>query len=103
MKVDKYDKENISYDKENTPYKAHTPYAAGLMMVCPGEKINDIMIETFFSEDYSIILDKFEDRSTSLLYDLIVRISIIARNLTILWILKHITLQIKTLMLVYTN
>lgn len=103
--------------KTNTPYKAHTPYAAGLMMVCPGEKINDIMIETFFSEDYSIILDKFEDRSTKLLYDLIVRISIIARKeksvLTIYFhnfsrfdgiiLLKHITLhhknyRLKTLM-----
>ena len=43
----------------------HKPYAAGLMMVRPGEEINNhIMIDTYFSEDYSIIMDSFEDRST---------------------------------------
>lgn len=52
----------------------HKPYAAGLMMVRPGEQFNDIMIDTYFSEDYSIILDSFEDRSTKVLNDLILRI-----------------------------
>ncbi len=37
----------------------HKPYAAGLLMVRPGEQINDIMIDTYFSEDYSLILDSF--------------------------------------------
>lgn len=31
----------------------HKPYAAGLMLVRPGEELNEIMIETYFSEDYS--------------------------------------------------
>lgn len=58
----------------------HKPYAAGLMMVRPGEQIYDIMIDTYFSEDYSIILDSFEERSTKVLYDLVLRISTIVRQ-----------------------
>lgn len=58
----------------------HKPYAAGLMMVRPGEEFNDIMIETYFSEDYSIILDSFEERSTKVLYDFVCRISTIVRQ-----------------------
>lgn len=58
----------------------HKPYAAGLMMVRPGEEINEIMIDTYFSEDYSIILDSFEERSTKVLYDLVLRISTIVRQ-----------------------
>ena len=58
----------------------HKPYAAGIMMVRPGEQINDIMIDTYFSEDYSIILDSFEERSTKVLYDLVLRISTIVRQ-----------------------
>lgn len=58
----------------------HKPYAAGLLMVRPGEEINDLKIETYFSEDYSIILDSFEDRSTKVLYDLVLRISTIVRQ-----------------------
>lgn len=58
----------------------HKPYAAGLLMVRPGEQISDIMIDTYFSEDYSIILDSFEERSTKVLYDLVLRISTIVRQ-----------------------
>lgn len=58
----------------------HTPYAAGLLMVRPGERINDLMIDTYFSEDYSIILDSFEERSTKVLYDLVLRISTIVKQ-----------------------
>ena len=32
--------------------QVHFPYAVGLMMVRPGEQINEIMIDTYFSEDY---------------------------------------------------
>ena len=39
-----------------------------------------MLIDTYFSEDYSIILDSFEDRSTKVLYDLVKRISTIARQ-----------------------
>lgn len=65
----------------------HKPYAAGLLMVRPGEQINDLMIDTYFSEDYSIILDSFEERSTKVLYDLVLRISTIVRQ-------EHSTLTI---------
>jgi hypothetical protein len=58
----------------------HKPYAAGLMMVRPGEEISHILIDTYFSEDYSIILDSFEDRSNKVLYDLVLRISTIVRQ-----------------------
>lgn len=58
----------------------HTPYAAGVLMVRPGEQINDIMIDTYFSEDYSITMDSFEERSTKVLYDLVLRISTIVRQ-----------------------
>nr|YP_010127582.1 DNA-polymerase-like [Bougainvillea spectabilis]QPP04906.1 DNA-polymerase-like [Bougainvillea spectabilis] len=45
----------------------HKPYAAGLMMVRPGEPLNNISIDTYFSEDYSIIFDDectFSEEST---------------------------------------
>ena len=58
----------------------HKPYAAGLLMVRPGEQINDLLIDSYFSEDYSIILDSFEERSTKVLYDLVLRISRIVRQ-----------------------
>lgn len=58
----------------------HKPYAAGLLMVRPGEEIKDIMVESYFSEDYSLILDSFEERSTKVLYDLVLRIATIARE-----------------------
>ncbi|KAF3451250.1 hypothetical protein FNV43_RR07345 [Rhamnella rubrinervis] len=49
-------------------------------MVCPSEEFNEIMIDTYFSEDYSIILDSFEERSTKILYDLVLRISMIVKQ-----------------------
>lgn len=58
----------------------HKPYAAGLLLVRPGEEINDMYIDTYFSEDYSIILDSFEERSNKVLYDLVSRISTIVRQ-----------------------
>ncbi|KAJ8746889.1 hypothetical protein K2173_010161 (mitochondrion) [Erythroxylum novogranatense] len=42
----------------------HYPYAVGYMLVRPGDDLNPIHIDTYFSEDYSIILDSFEERST---------------------------------------
>ncbi|KAL0307813.1 UNVERIFIED_CONTAM: DNA polymerase [Sesamum angustifolium] len=46
----------------------HKPYAAGLLVVYPGKQIPDIMIiDTYFSEDYSIILNSFEERSRNML------------------------------------
>ncbi|KAJ8425848.1 hypothetical protein Cgig2_000480 [Carnegiea gigantea] len=69
----------------------HKPYAAGLMMVRPNEVINqNVLIETFFSEDDKIITDSFEDRSTKVLNDLIIRIlSIVRRKRSALTIYFH--------------
>ena len=59
----------------------HKPYAAGLLLVRPGEEIHpNCRIDTYFSEDYSIILDSFERRSTKVLNDLVNRIAVIARQ-----------------------
>lgn len=60
----------------------HKPYAAGLLKVMPGEDLSskDKCIETYFSEDYTIILSSFEERSTKVLFDLIERISTIVKK-----------------------
>ncbi|XP_038683072.1 DNA polymerase-like [Tripterygium wilfordii] len=58
----------------------HKPYAAGLMLVRPGEEISSLMIDTYFSEDYSIIFSSKEEKSTKVLYDLVLRISTIVRQ-----------------------
>ena len=59
----------------------HKPYAAGLLLVRPGEVLDpNCRIDTYFSEDYSIILDSFDRRSTKVLNDLVLRISTIARQ-----------------------
>lgn len=68
------DTETITIDN------VHKPYAAGLMMVRPGKEINKMLIDTYFSEDYSLILDSFEERSTKVLYDLVKRIARIVRQ-----------------------
>lgn len=58
----------------------HTPYAAGFLMVRPGEKISDLLIETYFSEDNSLIFDSFEDRSTKVLHALVLRIESVVKK-----------------------
>ncbi|KAF3951624.1 hypothetical protein CMV_022749 [Castanea mollissima] len=60
--------------------QVHFPYAVGLMMVRPGEQINEIMIDTYFSEDYKILFKKFEDRSTKVLNYFVLRILTIVRQ-----------------------
>ncbi|KAK2995369.1 hypothetical protein RJ640_029001 [Escallonia rubra] len=70
----------------------HYPYAAGLLKVMPGDDLSskEECIETYFSEDYSIILDSFEERSTKVLFDLIERIStIIEKDKSIRTIYLH--------------
>lgn len=55
------------------------------MKVLPGEtgeKINACnarLIDTYFSEDYSILIDSFEGRSQKLMFDFIERIAAIVR------------------------
>lgn len=65
------DLETILHNDVQTP---------GLLKVSPGKAINEVLIETYFSEDYLIILKNFEDRSTKLLKDFVTRISTIARK-----------------------
>lgn len=60
--------------------QVHFPYAVGLMLLRPGKKINDIMIDTYFSEDYKILFSQFEDRSTKVLNDFVLRILTIVRQ-----------------------
>jgi len=57
----------------------HKPYAAGLMLVRPGDKLQDSIIETYYSENYLHIDDSFEDRSKKMLSDFIDRIAALVR------------------------
>lgn len=51
------------------------------MMVHPGRKINeDKIIHTYFSEDYCIIKDTFEERSIKLLIDMVCKIEALVRQ-----------------------
>ncbi|WOL17415.1 DNA polymerase-like [Canna indica] len=61
----------------------HKPYAIGLLLVRPGSILDNethIMIETYFSEDDSIIMDSFEERSAKVLYDLVTRINTLVKQ-----------------------
>jgi hypothetical protein len=58
----------------------HRPYAAGLMLVHPGQDIIHSPITTFFSEDYSIIISSFEGRSEKVLKDLVFKIKAISQK-----------------------
>lgn len=58
----------------------HMPYAAGLMEVSPGENISNKIITTYFSEEYSLILDSFEDRSQKVLFDFVKMCEILSRK-----------------------
>lgn len=86
----------------------HTPYAAGVMMVIPGQDLKTQTIYTYFSEDYTpTIFKSFEERSNKLLDDFILRIiSIIKQNPSIrtvyfhnfsrfdgIFVLKHLALH----------
>ncbi|GJW28586.1 DNA polymerase-like protein [Tanacetum coccineum] len=56
----------------NNIYK---PYAVGLMLVHPGKMIEkDMIIHTYYSEDYKVILDSFEERSRKVMIDLISKV-----------------------------
>ena len=70
----------------------HKPYAAGVMMVHPGDNIkNNSRIDSYFSEDYSsFVFESFEARSSKLLSDFIHRIiSIIKQNPAIQTVYFH--------------
>ncbi|XP_016182637.1 uncharacterized protein LOC107624706 [Arachis ipaensis] len=73
--------------------EVHKPYAAGLMLVRPNDAIGQISmkhIDTYFSEDYDIIIHSFEDRSQKVLNDLVLRISALVReNNTYLTVYFH--------------
>lgn len=58
----------------------HRPYSAGLLIVRPGKHLKDDMIETYYSEDYSLLVKNIEDKGTKVLYDLVLRISAIVKK-----------------------
>ena len=53
------------------------PYAAGLLVVNPGDDVAamDDQIDTYFFEDYNLIIPSLEERSTKMLVDFIERIA----------------------------
>lgn len=61
----------------------HVPYAAGLLVVHPGNDVaaNEGHIYNYFSEDYSMIIPSFEERSTKMLVDFIERIAFLVSQL----------------------
>ncbi|XP_055814596.1 DNA polymerase-like [Solanum dulcamara] len=95
------DLETLITGEENT----HKPYAAGLMLVLPKEPVKYNRVETYFSEDYNITINSFDERSSKVLEDFVSRIEHIAKGfrpaLTIyfhnlgrfdgLFLLKHLT------------
>ncbi|GKE18548.1 DNA polymerase-like protein [Tanacetum coccineum] len=58
----------------------HKPYAAGLMVVRPGKDITREFIDIYFSKDYSILSEEFEDRSDKVLYEMLHRIEALGRR-----------------------
>lgn len=59
----------------------HVPYALGVMMVIPGERLMLNRIDTYFSEDYSsLIFPTFEERSTQMLDSFIFRIASLTKQ-----------------------
>ena len=56
---------------------AHVPYAAGFLLVHPGDDVAaiDDQIDTYFSEEYNFILPSFEERSTKMLVEFLERIA----------------------------
>ena len=53
------------------------PYAAGLLVVNPGDDVAamDDQIDTYFFEDYNLIIPSLEERSTKMFVDFIERIA----------------------------
>jgi hypothetical protein len=53
------------------------PYAAGLLVVNPGDDVAamDDQIDTYFCEDYNLIIPSLEERSTKMLVDFMERIA----------------------------
>ncbi|XP_060200352.1 DNA polymerase-like [Lycium barbarum] len=70
------DLETLITGEENT----HKPYAAGLMLVLPKEPVKYNRVETYFSEDYNITINSFDERSSKVLEDFVSRIEHIAKG-----------------------
>lgn len=69
----------------------HVPYAAGLLVVKPGEDVGakpDYSIETYFSEDHTFIIPEFEERSNRMLFDFLERLAVVASETKIRKLLK---------------
>jgi hypothetical protein len=62
-------------------FVVHIPYAVGLLFVCLGDKITpDTYIESYFLDDYKVILDSFEEQSDQVLFDGILILKYLTKN-----------------------
>lgn len=63
----------------------HNPYAAGFLIVQPGDDLSnktevERKIETYYSEDYALIHDEFLDRSKKVMKDFLKRLNIVVKH-----------------------
>lgn len=71
--------------------KVHVPYAAGFLVVKPGEDVGakpDYEIETYFSEDH-LFIHEFEERSNRMLFDFLDRLAVVASSTKIQTVYFH--------------
>lgn len=64
------DIETLPFQVGSDETKSHVPYAAGYMVVRPGETPDKCNINRFYSEDYKVMIPNFLERSTKLLTDM---------------------------------
>ncbi|THG20979.1 hypothetical protein TEA_029855 [Camellia sinensis var. sinensis] len=58
----------------------HVPYTAGFLVVKPGDDVGakpDYSIETYFSEDYQMVILDFEEKSNHMLFDFLERLAVV--------------------------
>ena len=70
----------------------HVPYAAGFLVVKPGEDVgvmSDYSIETYFSEDDLVFLPELKDRSNRMLFGFLERLAAVAEKTKIRTVYFH--------------
>lgn len=70
----------------------HVPYAAGFLVVKPGEDVGakpSHSIETYFSEDHLLLIPQFEERSARMLFDFLERLAVVAAETQIRTVYFH--------------
>jgi len=68
------------------------PYAAGFLVVNPGEDVaakSDFSIETYFSEDYILLMPEFRNRSNKMLFGFLERLAVVASEKKIVRVFFH--------------